>query len=96
MKLENMRDKVKVYQLIDLDDNGSKVLIGTIEDIRTFMKDRWMTNGDYVNDMLETEFIEEDYYSYLDSDENLLEAVNIMSYMAIEECDVPIEDFFIK
>ena len=69
--MENTRDKVTVYQMIDLDDNGSKVLIGTIEDIRTFMKDRWMTSGEFVNDMLETEFIEEDYYSFLDSDENL-------------------------
>ena len=94
--MEIIRDKVTVYQMIDLDDNGSKVLIGTIEDIRTFMKDRWMTNGEFVNDMLETEFIEEDYYSFLDSDENLWEAVKIMGYMAIEECEVPIEDFFLK
>ena len=94
MKMEKMRNKVIVYQLIDLDDNGSKVLTGTIEDIRIFMKDRWGTNGDFVNHMLETEFIEEDYYSYIENDENLWELVNILGYMAIEECEVPIEDFF--
>jgi len=94
MKMEKMRNGVTVYQLIDLDDNGSKVLTGTIEDIRIFMKDRWMINGEFVNSMLETEFIEEDYYSYLDSDENLWNAVGVMGYMAFEECKVPIEDFF--
>lgn len=91
-----MKDKVKVYQLIDMDDNGANVLIGTIEDIRTFMKDRWGTNGNFVNDMLETEFIEEEYYSYIDNDENLWDVVKVMGYMAIEECEVPIEDFFEK
>lgn len=92
-----MKDKVKVYQLIDMDNNGAKVLIGTIEDIRTFMKDRW---GTFVKDimvMLETEFIEEEeYYSYIDNDENLWDVVKVMGYMAIEECEVPIEDFFEK
>lgn len=93
--MEKLRSGVKVYQLIDLDDNGSKVLIGTINDIRQFIKNRWEFFSEHINEVFDTEFIEEEFYCYVDDDNNLMMVLNNLGYKAIEECEVPIEDFFI-
>ena len=93
--MEKLRSGVKIYQLIDLDDNGSKVLIGTINDIRQFIKNRWEFFSEHINEVFDTEFIEEEFYCYVDDDKNLMMVLNNLGYEAIEECEVPIEDFFI-
>jgi hypothetical protein len=91
-----LRERVKVYQLLDMDDNGVLVLVGTINDIREFIKGRWLGDGEYVNDVCDVVFnTEEEYYTYVDDDNNLFRVVDDLGYMAIEECEVPIEDFFI-
>lgn len=87
-----MKEKVKVYNLYDVEEGTTKLLTGTIEDLRTFMKNRWAECGDFVKDMLGFE-IEEDYYAYLDNDTNLCLAMSELGYVADEICEVPIEDF---
>jgi len=88
-----MKEKVKVYNLYDWYTlRTPKLLTGTIEDIRTFMKNRWKDCGDFVKDMLDFE-VEEDYYAYLDNDTNLCLAMSELGYVMEDVCEVPIEDF---
>lgn len=91
--MEKLRDSVTVYQLVDLDDNGSKVLIGTINDIREFVKNRWGFFSEHIYEVFDIE-LEEEFYCYVDDDKNLWEVLNNLGYHAFEECEVPIEDFF--
>ena len=60
-----MKKSVKVYNLYDVEEGTTKLLTGTIEDVRTWMKNRWRECGTFVTDILGFE-IEEDYYAYLD------------------------------
>jgi hypothetical protein len=84
-----MKSSVSVYELND----GLKVLLnGTIEDIRTHMKNLY-TSSKYFIEMTLSINLEEDYYAYLDNDANLLDALNKFSYRIKELCAVPIEDF---
>jgi hypothetical protein len=84
-----MKSSVSVYELND----GLKVLLnGTIEDIRTHMKNLYTTNKYFIEMTLSIN-LEEDYYAYLDNDANLLDALNKFSYRIKELCAVPIEDF---
>jgi len=88
------KENVKVYSIIDLSKNGVEVVVGTIEDVRNFGKNLWgFGEGKYVNDCLKTNFIEEDYYLYLDDDENLMDIIHSLGYFTIEKCKVPFEDF---
>ena len=84
-----MKSSVSVYELND----GLKVLLnGTIEDIRTHMKNLYTSNKYFIEMTLSIN-LEEDYYAYLDNDANLLDALNKFSYRIKELCAVPIEDF---
>jgi len=90
-----MKDKVIVYNLLDLDNidgMGADIMTGTIEDIRTFMKNRWNECDEFVAEMLGFE-VEEDYYTYIDDDTNLFIAIRELGYIMDEVCVVPIEDF---
>jgi hypothetical protein len=84
-----MKSSVSVYELND----GLKVLLnGTIEDIRIYMKNLYTSNKYFIEMTLSIN-LEEDYYTYLDNDANLLDALNKFSYRIKELCAVPIEDF---
>jgi hypothetical protein len=88
-----MRTKVLVYELVDVDENGERLLIGTIEDIRTFIKDRWKYVSDnFVTDITGIE-VEEDFYAHVDDTKNLFQVMYDMGYKATTVCEVPIEDF---
>jgi len=84
-----MKSSVKVYEL----SYGVKVLLkGTIEDIRTFMKNKW-NHCKYFIEMRIAITDEVEYYTYLDNDINLMVALDSFSFIATELCSVPIEDF---
>lgn len=87
--MEINRNAVKVYNLVDIDNNGEVILTGTINDIRTWVKNCWRDR----KDMVETFdiHVEEDWYYFVDS--NLALVISNMGYEAIEVCEVPIEDF---
>jgi hypothetical protein len=90
-----MRTKVLVYELVDVvvDESGERLLIGTIEDIRTFIKDRWKYISDnFVTDITGIE-VEEDFYAHVDDTKNLFQVMSDMGYKATRVCEVPIEDF---
>ena len=87
-----MRTKVLVYELVDIDENGERLLIGTIEDIRTFIKDRWKVSNEFVTDITGIE-VEEDFYAHVDDTKNLFQVISDMGYKATTVCEVPIEDF---
>jgi len=83
------KDKVIVYNLIDIDNNGDVILTGTMNDIRTWVKNCWQDQ----KDMVETFDIdvEEDWYYFVDSDLALV--ISNMGYDVVVACVVPIEDF---
>ena len=84
-----MKLTVNVYEL----SNGIQVVLnGTIEDVRIYMKNLYNPNK-YFIDMSLCIGVEEEYYCYLDNDNNLLEAINKFGYKLKELCLVPIEDF---
>lgn len=87
-----MKEKVKVYSLIDDVTDGTTLVTGTIEDIRTFMKNRWTECGDYVKEVFGFE-IEEDYYTFLDDDSDLRKAMSVFGYVMDEVCEVSIDEF---
>ena len=84
-----MKLTVNVYEL----SNGIQVVLnGTIEDVRIYMKNLY-TKNKYFIDMSLCIGIEEDYYSYLDNDNNLNDAISKFGYKVKGLCVVPIEDF---
>jgi len=84
-----MKSSVSVYRLTD----GLNVeLNGTIEDIRTYMKNLYTSSRYFIEITLSIN-LEEDYYTYLDNDSKLLDALNKFSLHIKELCGVPIEDF---
>jgi hypothetical protein len=84
-----MRNKVIVYELVK---NNKKVLVGTIEDIRTFIKNRWKDVDTYITRITGIK-VEEDFYAYVDDTKNLFQVISDMGYQATSVCVVPIEDF---
>lgn len=84
------KDKVDVYNLIDIDNNGEIILTGTMNDIRTWLKNRWCETNEMVVDLFDIH-VEEDWYYFVDA--NLALVISNMGYEAIEVCEVPIEDF---
>lgn len=93
--MEKLRDFVSVYKLVDLDDNGYEVLTGTINDVRNFVKNRWEFFREHINEVFETDFIEEEFYCYVDDNNNLWDVLYNLGYSADVVCEVPIEDFFL-
>lgn len=93
--MEKLRDFVSVYKLVDLDDNGYEVLTGTINDVRNFVKNRWEFFREHINEVFETDFIEEEFYCYVDDNNNLWDVLYNLGYSANVVCEVPIEDFFL-
>jgi hypothetical protein len=85
-----MKNVVKVYVVTDIDDCGTIMLHGTIEDVRKFAKDKF---DDLWSDLTPYPMEEEEYYMYCDDDTNLLKALDTMGYEMKEICEVPIEDF---
>lgn len=85
-----MRNKVIVYELVDT--NEEIILTGTIEDIRTFIKNTWKTNKDFIIDITGVK-VEEDFYAHVDDTKNLFQVISYMGYQATSVCVVPIEDF---
>jgi len=84
-----MKTSITVYELND----GLRVLLyGTIEDLRIFMKNLY-TASKYFIEMTLSIRLEEDYYTHLDNDANLFDALNKFSYGIKELCAVSIEDF---
>jgi hypothetical protein len=92
IKKENMRNQVMVYELVDLDNDNERMLTGTIEDIRTFIKNRWKAAKNLVKMTTGIE-VEEDYYTHVDDTKNLFQVISDMRYQANNLCVVPIEDF---
>jgi hypothetical protein len=86
-----MRDKIIVYELIKKNKN-KRVLVGTIEDIRTFFKNLWKDIAGYIIQITCIK-VEEEYYSYLDDTKNLFITMDNMGYEATTLCVVSIEDF---
>lgn len=84
-----MRSKRIVYELMNF---NKKVLVGTIEDIRTFIKNRWTETEGFVTEMTGIE-VEEDFYAYVDDTKNLFTTMDKMGYQTTNLCIVPIEDF---
>ena len=87
-----MRNKVIVYELVDLDNDNERMLTGTIEDICTFIKNRWTAAKNLVKMTTGIE-VEEDYYTHVDDTKNLFQVISDMRYQANNLCVVPIEDF---
>ena len=87
-----MRKKVIVYELIDMDNNRERLLTGTIEDIRTFIKNRWTETEGVVTEMTGIE-VEEDFYTHVDDTKNLFQVIFDLGYQINNLCVVPIEDF---
>jgi len=85
-----MKNKVKVYNLTDTTLN-ELVLTGTMEDIRTFIKDRWNKGLQNLITKLLNIHVEEDFYTYVDA--NIHEVLFVLGYQEKEVCEVPIEDF---
>ena len=86
-----MRNKVIVYGLVKNNTN-KKVLVGTIEDIRTFIKNRRKDVDTYITRITGIK-VEEDFYAYVDDTKNLFTTMDKMGYEATNLCEVPIEDF---
>lgn len=91
-----MKKKLMIYHLIDNKLIGPEkhILYGTIEDIRTYAKNLWVTLS-MAADVKQHGFdIEEDYYLWLDNDRNLLRYLAAkLNVVAIQIYEVDIEDF---
>jgi hypothetical protein len=81
---------VEVYNLIDIDNNRNVILTGTVNDIRTWVKNCWRDRRDMVE--LFDIHVEEDWYYFVDGDLTLV-VISNMGYEMVEVCEVPIEDF---
>ena len=59
-----MKEKVKVLQLLDLDEpiGDQNVLVGTIKDIRIWAKNLWKTQPDFIAMLIDEPITEEDVY----------------------------------
>jgi hypothetical protein len=86
-----MRTKVLVYELVKNNIN-KKVLVGTIGDVRTFIKNRWKEYDTYITRITGIN-VEEDFYTYVDDTHNLFETLDKMGYNVTKLCEVSIEDF---
>jgi hypothetical protein len=94
-----MKEKVKVYKLVDLDNvcgvecNGDLILYGTFNDVRTWIKNRWKTDSEFVQDILCQTMVEEEFYEMMDNDELLINFISDGGYGIEEICEVLLEDF---
>lgn len=84
-----MRSKRIVYELMKI---NKKVLVGTIEDIRTFIKNLWKNVDEDIIQITGIK-VEEDFYAYVDDTKNLFTTMDKMGYQTTNLCIVPIEDF---
>jgi hypothetical protein len=94
-----MKEKIKVYKLIDLDGNigDNPIMYGTINDIRTWAKNLWKENQDWLRDlMIDLGGIlnEEDFYAKMDEDLTLLAFLEGGGYGLKPLCEVPLDDFY--
>ena len=95
-----MKEKVKVYKLIDMDSESlfdDEILVGTIKDARTWAKNRWEDDSGYVRGvMLDLGGIldEEDFYAKMDDILVLLAFLENMGYALLPICEVPLDDFY--
>jgi hypothetical protein len=94
-----MKEKIKVYKLIDLDGNigDNPIMYGTINDIRTWAKNLWKENQDWLRDlMIDLGGIlnEEDFYAKMDEDLTLLAFLENAGYGLKPLCEVPLDDFY--
>lgn len=96
-----MKEKVTVYKLIDRDAEfvfDSTVLVGTLNDVRTWAKNLWEKDHDWVEsnltDWVENGLIEEGFYALMDDDRILVDFLTNMGYDIIEVCEVPFDDFY--
>lgn len=88
------KEKVEVYRLSRANnvEDEDLPLYGTIEDIRTFMKELWKVDDKMV--FITCGFsVEEDFYQYLDTDDHLIKALTDFNLSIELLCEVPIEDF---
>ena len=88
-----MKEKVKVYKLVDLDTGGDVILHGTLNDVRTWIKNRWKTDSEFVQDILCQTMVEEEFYEMMDNDELLINFISDGGYGIEEICEVPLDDF---
>lgn len=88
-----MKEKVKVYKLVDLDTGGDVILHGTLNDVRTWIKNRWKTDSEFVQDILCQTMVEEEFYEMMDNDEMLINFISDGGYGIEEICEVPLDDF---
>lgn len=92
-----MKEKVKVYQLLDLDAPVIKqsVLIGSINDIRIWAKNLWKSNSNFAKSVVSDEDItEEEYYTILDDDAALMNNLVGIGYAMRVLCEIPFDDFY--
>lgn len=92
-----MKEKVTVYKLIDGHFLDSTVLVGTLNDVRTWAKNRWKVYSEYVRElMIDLGGIlnEEDFYAKMDEDLTLFAFIEGMGYRLIPICEVPLDDFY--
>ena len=88
-----MKEKVKVYKLVDFDTGGDLILYGTLNDVRTWIKNRWKTDSEFVQDTLNRTIVEEEFYEMMDNDELLINFISDGGYGIEEICEVPLDDF---
>jgi hypothetical protein len=93
-----MREKVTVYKLVDgKTQNDDVLLIGTINEIRIWAKNRWKDSSDYIRGlMIDLGGIlnEEDFYTKMDEDMTLLAFLEGAGYGLFPLCEVPFDDFY--
>ncbi len=95
-----MREKVTVYKLVDIDGNigDNTIMYGTINDVRTWAKNLWKKDQDWVKDLMG--YLggnineEEEYYTKLDEDLVLFAFLEGAGYCLFTVCEVPFDDFY--
>lgn len=86
-----MKEKVTVYELSDTANR--KVLTGTINDVRTWAKNKWGKDAPYMLETLGIE-VEEDLYLLFDDELKLREFLDDEAYRLRGICEVPLDDFY--
>jgi hypothetical protein len=93
-----MREKVTVYKLVDSKTQNDEILlIGTMNDVRTWAKNRWKESQNWVRDlMIDLGGIlnEEDFYTKLDEDLTLFAFLEGGGHGLIPIYEVPLDDFY--
>jgi hypothetical protein len=93
-----MKTGVTVYSLVDLENDSSIIVSGTINDLRNFAKTRWEQDQEFIQDIFypdfEGELLEEEFYQLMDDDLSVLRFLESYQCDIEELCVVPLDDFY--